>query len=67
MFAVVNILLPFNSWSKEYSFPSCEFVYFLVNIMIVLTNLMVYVCIARKYRNLKGYDPEENDIVETIA
>lgn len=67
LFAIV-IILPFNSWSKEYSFPSCGFAYFLTNIGIALVGLMAYMCIARKYRNLR-YDPEdlENETVETIA
>lgn len=69
LFAIV-ILLPFNSWSKEYSFPSCGFAYFLTNIGIALVGLMTYMCIARKYyRNLILYDPDhaENETVETIA
>ena len=59
-FAVVIVLLPFNSWSREHSFPSCGFVYFLINIVIALTGLVVYIYAARKCRFLKREDSEDN-------
>ena len=68
-FAVIIILLPFNSWSKEHSFPSCGFVYFFLNIVIAFIALITYLCVARKYRNLKRVDhiPYHDLNVDTIA
>ena len=50
------LVLPFLSW-KYNSFPSCGFVYYLVNIVIGVFALTVYVCVARRYKKRERDEP----------
>ena len=46
LLAVLTVYLPFISWSSDSSFPSCGFVYYLMNIAIALTGIVVYIWVA---------------------
>ena len=50
LLAVLTVYLPFISWSSDSSFPSCGFVYYLINIAIALITIMAYICAARSYK-----------------
>jgi hypothetical protein len=41
---------PFLAWNLYYTFPSCGFVYYLINALLVLTGLVVFVIAAKKYQ-----------------
>ena len=39
--------------------------YFLINVVIAFIGLVAFICIARKYRNLKRDDTEDNAHFQT--
>ena len=45
-----NHLIPFISWKISTFFPSCGFVYYLVNILVALIGLVAYTWVARRYQ-----------------
>ena len=47
---------PFLNWHFSYSFPSCGFVYYLINAVLVLAGLVVFTIAAKKYINPKLLD-----------
>ena len=49
------LVVPFPFW--KHSFPSCGFVYYLVNIVIGVFSLTVYVCVARRYKKRERDEP----------
>ena len=49
------LVIPFMFW--KHSFPSCGFVYYLVNIVIGVFALTVYVCVARRYKKRERDEP----------
>ena len=53
------VLVPFNFWHfNNFSFPSCGFVYYLVNVVIALTGLVAYTCVARRYQYRQRDEPD---------
>ena len=44
------ISIPFISWKFITSFPSCGFVYYLVNTLVGLIGLVAYTWVARRYQ-----------------
>ena len=50
LLAVLTVYLPFITWSSDSSFPSCGFVYYLINIAIALIGIIVYTLVTRKYQ-----------------
>jgi peptide/histidine transporter 3/4 len=41
---------PFFAWNLSYTFPSCGFVYYLINALLVLAGLVIFVLAAKKYQ-----------------
>ena len=52
------ISIPFISWKFSTSFPSCGFVYYLVNILVALTGLVAYTWVARRYQYHQRDEPD---------
>ena len=50
LLGVCGILLPFNFWRFSINFPSCGFVYYLVNIAISIIGVIAFNCAAKKYK-----------------
>ena len=51
-------IFPFLAWKSTSSFPSCGFVYYLVNMVVALFGMIVYIWIARKYQNRQRDEPD---------
>ena len=48
---VVIMYLPFVfGWNMVLIFPSCGFVYYLIDAIIALTGIVACTCVARKYQ-----------------
>ena len=64
LLAVLTVYLPFISWSSNSSFPSCGFVYYLINITIALIGIVVYTWAAAnyQYKEQEGEPPNEHNI-----
>ena len=58
LISVLIILVPFTTWKIETSFPSCGFVYYLVNIAIAVTGLVTYTWAARRYQYRQRDEPD---------
>ena len=52
------VLIPFTFWHFNFSFPSCGFVYYLINVVIALTGLVAYTCVARRYQYRQRDEPD---------
>ena len=52
------LYVPFSFWSLETSFPSCGFVYYLINILVALSGLVAYTCVARRYQYRQRDEPD---------
>ena len=44
------LLAPFTKWNFSYAFPSCGFVYYLINTVLVLVGIVVFAIAANKCR-----------------
>ena len=67
------LLAPFTGWNKSYSFPSCGFVYYLINALLVLAGIAIFSIAAKKcqrqtppgynehYPNAEGYSSTVHD------
>ena len=51
-------MLPFLGWRKSSSFPSCGFIYYLINIIVALIGIVAYTWNARRYRNRQRDEPD---------
>jgi peptide/histidine transporter 3/4 len=58
-----NLVLytPFLAWNLSYTFPSCGFVYYLINALLVLAGLVVFAIAAKKYQHQTPPDYNEQD------
>jgi peptide/histidine transporter 3/4 len=56
---------PFLAWNLSYSFPSCGFVYYLINALLVLAGLVVFVIAAKKYQPQAPLDYNEQHPINT--
>ena len=52
------LYVPFFFWSLDTSFPSCGFVYYLINILVALSGLVAYTCVARRYQYRQRDEPD---------
>ena len=41
---------PFTAWNVPYAFPSCGFVYYLINTLLVLVGIVAFAIAAKKYQ-----------------
>ena len=55
---ITVVLIPFISWGFNTSFPSCGFVYYLVNILVGLIGLVAYTWVARRYQYRQRDEPD---------
>ena len=58
LISVLVILIPFTVWKFETSFPSCGFVYYLVNIVVAVIGLVAYTWVARRYQYRQRDEPD---------
>ena len=58
LISVLLVLVPFTTWKFETSFPSCGFVYYLVNILVGLIGLVAYTWVARRYQYRQRDEPD---------
>ena len=58
LIGVLIILIPFTTWKFETSFPSCGFVYYLVNITVAIIGLVAYAWVARRYQYRQRDEPD---------
>ena len=42
---------PFTAWNVPYAFPSCGFVYYLTNTLLVLAGIVAFGIAAKKYQH----------------
>ena len=49
---------PFLDWHFSYTFPSCGFVYYLINAVLVLAGLVVFTIAAKKYQPQAAGPPD---------
>jgi hypothetical protein len=60
------IFLPFEWWHLPvYTFPSSVFVYYLINVVILLTGMVIFGMVANKYRRLTQSRIDYDNIVAT--
>ena len=52
------LMFPFAGWNLSSSFPSCGFVYYLVNSIVALLGIVVYMWVARKYQPRQRDEPD---------
>ena len=55
---VLLLLIPFNWWKLNSNFPSCAFVYYLVNAAFVFIGFVAYTQAARKYQYRQRDEPD---------
>ena len=41
---------PFTAWNVSYAFPSCGFVYYIINTLLVLVGIVAFAIAAKKYQ-----------------
>ena len=52
------IMLPFLGWRLSTSFPSCGFVFYLMNLVVALIGLVTFTCMAGKYQYRQRDEPD---------
>ena len=55
---VTVLLIPFISWNFNTPFPSCGFVYYLVNILVAVIGLVAYTWVSRQYQYRQRDEPD---------
>ena len=55
---ITAVLFPFTWWGFETSFPSCGFVYYLINIVVAVIGLVAYSWVARRYQYRQRDEPD---------
>ena len=58
LLGVLVTYLPFARWNVVRVFPSCGFVYYLINAIIALIGIVAYTCVARKYQYRQRDEPD---------
>ena len=58
LLGVVVLFVPFTQWNLPFSFPSCGFVYYLINIVIGFAGMVSYTWVARKYQYRQRDEPD---------
>ena len=51
-------MFPFLGWRLSPSFPSCGFVYYLINMIVALIGIVAYTWAATKYQNRQRDEPD---------
>ena len=55
------LFAPFTGWNLSYAFPSCGFVYYLINAVLVLAGIVVFTIAAKKCRYQGQIDYNERN------
>ena len=59
LLGVMLTYLPFAfRWTITHNFPSCGFVYYLINAIIALIGIVAYSCVARQYQYRERDEPD---------
>ena len=58
LFGALIAFLPFTKWSPGSSFPSCGFLYYLLNVVVGVAGLVVYTVVARRYKYRQRDEPD---------
>ena len=61
MFQLISVMITlvlFTRWNFQTFFPSCGFVYYLVNIIIAVIGLMAYSWVAKRYQYRQRDEPD---------
>ena len=58
LFGALLTFLPFTKWSHGSSFPSCGFLYYLLNVVVGIVGLIVYTVVARRYQYRQRDEPD---------
>ena len=59
LLGVVITYVPLTfGWKIVHSFPSCGFVYYLINAIIALIGIVAYTCVARQYQYRERDEPD---------
>ena len=51
-------IFPFLAWNSTSSFPSCGFVYYLVNMIVAFFGLIAFIWVAKRYHNRQRDEPD---------
>ena len=58
LFGALVYMLPFTAWRLSSSFPSCGFVFYLINIVVGLLGLVAFTVAARRYSYRQRDEPD---------
>ena len=58
LFGALLTFLPFTKWSPGSSFPSCGFLYYILNVAVGIAGLVVYTIVARRYQYRQRDEPD---------
>ena len=58
LFGALLTFLPFTKWSPGSSFPSCGFLYYILNVAVGIAGLILYTIIARRYQYRQRDEPD---------
>ena len=58
LLGILLMFAPFTQWKIDWSFPSCGFVYYLLNILIALLGIIAYSCVAKRYQYRQRDEPD---------
>ena len=58
LLGALMFIFPFLDWNTSTTFPSCGFVYFLMNMIAALFGIIAYIWVSRKYRYRQRDEPD---------
>ena len=58
LLGVLLFIFPFLAWRLSSSFPSCRFVYYLVNILVAIFGLILFTWMSKKYQYRQRDEPD---------
>ena len=58
LLGALMFIFPFLGWNTSTTFPSCGFVYFLINMIAALFGIIAYIWVSRKYQYRQRDEPD---------
>ena len=58
LLGALMFIFPFLGWNTLTAFPSCGFVYFLINMIAALFGIIAYIWVSRKYQHRQRDEPD---------
>ena len=58
LLSILIVFAPFIAWNITATFPSCGFVYYLINAIIALIGIVAYTCVAWQYQYRERDEPD---------